>query len=460
MPRSKPSLRRCHLLRRLFPALLVGILGVHPDVAHDTLGVCEPGIISDLQIGSDKNTLSWSAQAGVTSYDIAFMRFSGTHFDGDFTTFAEPGACGANASGCGQADTSYDMSCKGTPSIGQVDMWVVRGHCGTCSTWNEGGNQIGSRDPGGATPIPSTICPSCAAVGKTTGGGEIKVPDGTANFGFVARREVIGGQPMGQLEYYNHARSLNVHSVSILTLSVSGNTATFTGECTKNGSPPCSFTVTVEDNGEPGADVDVFTIAVSDEPVEGASAPIRSGNIQIHNSSSLSSRPEQTQNATAVAGAGSGVFPSGTSFIGVPVSGLHIGEGVDLSGNGPAVGDLEFTLLGTSVLGQPQLITVEATAAEGFIPACGVAEVSGVCSVNLGDGTPRITGVPFTMMVNADPAGQGSLTLVIGTTSLLPATIDHGRISLPECTPSPQVGVDNQRLSYGEALGVRPSGLP
>jgi len=131
-----------------------------------------------------------------------------------------------------------------------------------------------------------TIDEGC--LGKVTGGGEINVPGGTSNFGFVAQRKAVGDSVMGNLEYHNHARGLSVHTTSptsILTLSVSPTTATFTGECTKkigNGSPvACTFSVTVEDNGEPGTN-DKFTIAVSGEPVEGASAPIVHGNIQIH----------------------------------------------------------------------------------------------------------------------------------------------------------------------------------
>jgi len=77
-------------------------------------------------------------------------------------------------------------------------------------------------------------------VGKVTGGGEINVPGGTSNFGFVAQRKTNGGAVTGQVEYYNHARGLNVHSVSIQTLNVYGTTATFTGTCQKNGSP-CTF---------------------------------------------------------------------------------------------------------------------------------------------------------------------------------------------------------------------------
>jgi len=57
-----------------------------------------------------------------------------------------------------------------------------------------------------------------------------------------------------------------------------GNSASFSGTCTKNGAP-CTFKVNVEDNGEPGR-ADKFTIAVSGEPVQGGT--LDKGNIQIH----------------------------------------------------------------------------------------------------------------------------------------------------------------------------------
>jgi len=38
--------------------------------------------------------------------------------------------------------------------------------------------------------------------------------------------------------------------------------------------------VTVQDNGEPGKNVDTFTISVSGEPTEGGT--ITRGNIQVH----------------------------------------------------------------------------------------------------------------------------------------------------------------------------------
>ena len=62
------------------------------------------------------------------------------------------------------------------------------------------------------------------------------------------------------------------------SLVIAGNMATFSGTCTADDAP-CTFTVDVTDNGEPGTN-DTFTISVSAGPPEGGT--LRSGNIQIH----------------------------------------------------------------------------------------------------------------------------------------------------------------------------------
>jgi len=109
-----------------------------------------------------------------------------------------------------------------------------------------------------------------------TGGGEVDVtgPAGVASFGFV-----VQGGPSGHVEYQNHARGLNVHSISITSFAISGNSATFSGSCTKNNAP-CTFTASVQDNAEPGKRADRFTISVSGEPTEGGT--ITKGNVQVH----------------------------------------------------------------------------------------------------------------------------------------------------------------------------------
>lgn len=124
------------------------------------------------------------------------------------------------------------------------------------------------------TPTPTPI----PAAGKVTGGGSIAVPGDTATFGFNVQRETAGGPVKGQLEYQNHATGENVHSVAITGLVISGNQATFSGTCTNNGAP-CTFQVTVQDNGEPGQN-DTFNIQGAG--ITPAGGVLNGGSIQIH----------------------------------------------------------------------------------------------------------------------------------------------------------------------------------
>lgn len=135
-----------------------------------------------------------------------------------------------------------------------------------------------------------TPCPSC---GKVTGGGQISVPNGYANFGFNA--QVKEGVIKGSLEYLDHSTGANYHSIQMLTLTVSPDLtkATFTGTIKKKGdSTTYYFKVYVEDNGEGSPKTDVFQITIySDAAMTAQVYPatpgpaggvISRGNIQIH----------------------------------------------------------------------------------------------------------------------------------------------------------------------------------
>jgi hypothetical protein len=126
------------------------------------------------------------------------------------------------------------------------------------------------------TNTPTPVCVS----GKTTGGGEIAVstPTGFASFGFNAQST---GGASGQFEYVNHAKGLNVHG-TVTSVCVFGNNAVFSGTCVENGTQACTFSVTVQDNGEPGNGVDRFTINVSGPQPESQGGIITRGNIQVH----------------------------------------------------------------------------------------------------------------------------------------------------------------------------------
>src|SRR5262249_7942799 len=101
--------------------------------------------------------------------------------------------------------------------------------------------------------------------GKVTGGGS--VDSGVRNFGFVVQTRVQDGVVSftGNLEFQDKTNGINLHSTAITRVSINadGVHASFQGTATVNGRAGYSFTVFVEDNGEPGAGKDRFRIQIS-----------------------------------------------------------------------------------------------------------------------------------------------------------------------------------------------------
>ena len=153
---------------------------------------------------------------------------------------------------------------------------------------------------------------------------------------------------------------------------------------------------------------------------------------------SLFALPTLAQSQTTVTGAGGGVYPAGTTIKGgsisalkgVTLSSLTFGMGVALPGNNTANGTFESTLIGTSAKGLPRNIVVEGNASSGSGQAGGPANYAGTCTVNPGDGTAPLTGVPFTVAVAKLPNGAWGLTLTLGTTGLPVATVTSGSVTV------------------------------
>src|SRR2546430_15378187 len=76
------------------------------------------------------------------------------------------------------------------------------------------------------------------------------------------------------------------------------------------------------------------------------------------------------QGEAAVAGVGEGVFPSGASFSGVPLTGSTFSMGVLIGADGSAVGEFQTVLAGRTLLG-PQYISVVGNVAAGTLTADG-----------------------------------------------------------------------------------------
>src|SRR5438105_11535851 len=87
--------------------------------------------------------------------------------------------------------------------------------------------------------------------------------------------------------------------------------------------------------------------------------------------------PVAAQDAAGVSGAAEATFPDGATFNGIPLRGLTLGQGLFIGQDGSATGQFEAVLLGTSLLGAAQNITVEGEVGGGSVGADGSATFSG-----------------------------------------------------------------------------------
>jgi hypothetical protein len=131
----------------------------------------------------------------------------------------------------------------------------------------------------------------------------------------------------------------------------------------------------------------------------------------------------------SVTAAAKGTFPGGTTYKGVPLSGLRFGSGVEIPGDTSATGEFQATLLGTSTGGQPQNIIVEGNVSSGSAGSS-TATFSGMCSVDMADGTPTSKNVLFTVTITTNAEGTGTVALKLGTTSLPTATVNEGSMTI------------------------------
>jgi hypothetical protein len=130
----------------------------------------------------------------------------------------------------------------------------------------------------------------------------------------------------------------------------------------------------------------------------------------------------------ATAGAG-GLYPPGTSFSGVNLNGLQLGVGAEINLDGSGLGNFTAVLLGVSVLGVEQRITIEGQVTGGTRTA-NVAVISGASTLDLGDGSAPTPGVPFTATLTSNGTGLGTVGLVIGVTTVPNATLNAGSLTI------------------------------
>jgi hypothetical protein len=125
-----------------------------------------------------------------------------------------------------------------------------------------------------------------------------------------------------------------------------------------------------------------------------------------------------------VTGAAEATLPAGSTFNGIPLQGLTLGQGIYIGQDGSAAGQFQAVLRGTTLLGSARNIVVEGEVSNGSADG-GTATFSGTATVSMGNGTRPLAGVPFTVTTSA-----GSLGLTLNTTALPTATVSAGSITV------------------------------
>ena len=142
-------------------------------------------------------------------------------------------------------------------------------------------------------------------------------------------------------------------------------------------------------------------------------------------SASVSAPAMAQDDAARVTGAGEAIFPDGATLNGLTLSGLTLGQGLFIARDGSAAGQFQAVLLGISLLGTPQNVTLEGEVRNGAVAGDGSATFDGTATVDMGDGTLPLPGVPFTVTVST-----GSLALILDAAALPTASLSAGSITI------------------------------
>ncbi len=129
--------------------------------------------------------------------------------------------------------------------------------------------------------------------------------------------------------------------------------------------------------------------------------------------------------ASSVTGAAEAIFSSGATFNGVTLRSLQLGQGLFIARDSSAMGQFHAVLRGTSLLGQARDVIVEGKVTSGSVAGNGSVTFSGTATVNMGDGTLPVPGVPFAATVSTN-----SLALILNATALPTATVTAGSITI------------------------------
>jgi hypothetical protein len=136
-------------------------------------------------------------------------------------------------------------------------------------------------------------------------------------------------------------------------------------------------------------------------------------------------RTRATAETVTVTGAARATFAQGAALGSVALKTLELGTGVFIEPDGTANGVYSAVLTGKSLLGQTQQITIEGKVLHGEVGPDGRVYFNGIATINLGNGTPSLSGVPFSVSTTGESVG-----LSIDSTAFPDAQLASGNITI------------------------------
>jgi hypothetical protein len=108
-----------------------------------------------------------------------------------------------------------------------------------------------------------------------SGRGAIRAESGPAKFGFHA--ELSDDRPRGTLSYSDQGAAISISKARVRSLTITGNSADFSGRADLGGGNRVTFDVSITDNGDGSSDT--FSISLSNGYSAGGT--LTKGDIQI-----------------------------------------------------------------------------------------------------------------------------------------------------------------------------------
>jgi hypothetical protein len=152
----------------------------------------------------------------------------------------------------------------------------------------------------------------------------------------------------------------------------------------------------------------------------------------------LASGMARAQDPDVLSSVGSALFEGAPTYRGVRLSSMRYAVAALISPDAPD-GQVVVTLIGRAAGNLPRVMTLTGTVESSqFLPS-GTVRLTGTATVDPGDGSPPLAGIPYELRTTPDTNGQGTVVLTVENVPLTAAVTILGGVQSSSCI-APEFG--------------------